>query len=204
MGMGVAAQHAFKTGPGSRGQLWVCHSSASGLAFPSCGQRIRAWGPCPAAPASTGPCFSPAQGPLSLPQQCCRVLVSGTADPDPCLQADSPPRSPRPCLVIPGCGWTRCPAAGPILTPSAVGQPSPAQPSLGPCPWRCLCIITAERPRLPSSPAGPAHLLRYCGTGPALQPCYGFWLPFLPQGAAGLRWALTEVCLLLHFPITSS
>lgn len=202
--MGVAAQHAFKTGPGSRGELWVCHSSASGLAFPSCGRRIRAWGPCPASPAGAGPCFSPAQ-----PRALC-----------PCPSNAAGCWSLAPLTLTPACRLTAHPVPhGPAWPSRAAAEPgaprqarswprllwdSPAQPSLGPCPWRCLCIITAERPRLPSSPAGPAPLLRYCGTGPALQPCYGFWLPFLPQGAAGLRWALTEVCLLLHFPITSS
>lgn len=77
-GIGVAAWHVFKTAPGLRAQLWVWRSSPHDLAFPSHHEGIRvlgallglpgpAWPPLPA--HGTGPCSSPAWGPLSLPQQ---------------------------------------------------------------------------------------------------------------------------------------
>lgn len=73
----------------------------------------------------TGPCFSPAWGPLSLPQWCCRVLVSSPTDPDPCLQANSPPHPHGPAWPSQAVADPSAPP-GLILTPPVGVQPSTA------------------------------------------------------------------------------
>lgn len=135
-------------------------------------------------PNGTGPSFSPARAPLSQPQRCCRVLISGPTDPDPCLQADRPPHPHSPAWPTRVVADPGAPHQALILT----------LPQLVP-----MKVPVDDNSRLPLAaiiPCRPCSLPQVLWDRPC--PAAMLWLPApLPQGAASLHRSLPALHLLI-------